>query len=142
MQGRSFLPLLCGEAYEPRDAVYAEKTYHSYYDPMRAIRTTQHKYIRNFESAFLVEIPGDIAQGAIFGSDTQRYHGATHPATELYDLRADPDEQQNLAGDPTYAEVERELDARLWSWMREVEDPLLRGPVPSPAYRSAMGAEG
>ncbi len=141
MQGRSFLPLLRGEAYEPRDAVYAEKTYHSYYDPMRAIRTARHKYIRNFESAFLVEIPGDIAEGAIFRSDTQRYHGATHPATELYDLEADADEQQNLVGDPAYAEVERDLDVRLWAWMREVDDPLLRGPVPSPAYLHGMGAQ-
>jgi arylsulfatase A-like enzyme len=142
IQGRSFLPLLRGEAYDPRDAVYAEKTYHSYYDPMRAIRTAQHKYIRNFESAFLVEIPGDIADGTIFRSDTQRYHGATHPATELYDLRSDPDEQQNLAGDPAYAEVEQELDARLWAWMREVEDPLLLGPVSSPAYRLGIAAQG
>ncbi len=142
MQGRSFLPLLRGEAYDPRDAVYAEKTYHSYYDPMRAIRTARYKYIRNFESAFLVEIPGDIADGAIFRSDTQRYHGATHPATELYDLQADPDEQQNLAGDPAYAEVEHELDAHLRAWMRETEDPLLLGPVPSPAYRQCVASQG
>ena len=140
MQGRSHLPLLRGEAYEARDAVFAEKTYHSYYDPMRAVRTRTHKYIRNFESAFLVEIPGDIAQGAVFRSDPGRYQGATHPDVERYDLQADPDEQLNLAGDPAHAEVERELDRRLWRWMEETADPLLLGAVPSPAYRRAVEA--
>lgn len=142
LQGRSLLPLLRGEAYDARDAVWAEKTYHSYYDPMRAIRTQQFKYIRNFESAFLVEVPGDIAEGAVFRSSVGRYQGATHPDVELYDLRADPDEQTNLADDAGYAEVRRELDARLWAWMRETGDPLLDGPVPSPAYRRAMEAAG
>ncbi len=32
---------------------------------------------------------------------------------ELYDLRTDPDELHNLAGDPTYASVEADLAARL-----------------------------
>lgn len=140
VQGRSLLPLLRGEPYESRDAVFAEKTYHSYYDPMRAIRTSTHKYIRNFESAFRVEIPGDIADGGIFRSDTQRYHGSTHPDTELYDLVADPDELHNLAGSPEHTEIERELDARLWEWMRTTGDPLLRGPVASPAYRRALAS--
>ncbi len=141
VQGRSFLPLLRGEEpYETRDAVYAEKTYHSYYDPMRTIRTPTHKYIRNFESSFLVEIPGDIAAGGVFRADPSRYQGSTHPSVELYDLHADPDEQHNLAGEPAYAELERELDARLWAWMEETNDPLLGGPVPSPAYRRAMEA--
>jgi arylsulfatase A-like enzyme len=138
LQGRSFLPLLRGEAYAARDAVFAEKTYHSYYDPMRAVRTRTHKYIRNFETAFAVEVPGDIAQGSVFRSDPARYQGSTHPDVELYDLGADPHEQRNLAADPTYAEVRRELDARLWGWMEETDDPLLRGPIPSPAYARTM----
>ncbi len=140
VQGRSLLSLLRGEGHEPRDAVFAEKTYHSYYDPMRAVRTRTHKYIRNFDSAFRVEIPGDIAASAIFRSDTQRYHGSTHPDTELYDLRTDPDELHNLAGKPEHSEIEQELDARLWEWMQATEDRLLRGPVPSPAYNRALAS--
>jgi N-sulfoglucosamine sulfohydrolase len=140
LHGRSLLPFLRGEADEPRDAVFAEKTYHSYYDPMRAIRTTRHKFIRNFESCFLVEAPGDIQLGRIYRTELERYVSATHPAVELYDLDTDPLETRNLAGQPEVAAVESDLDARLWRWMEETGDPLLHGPIPSPAYRRALAA--
>jgi arylsulfatase A-like enzyme len=140
LQGRSFLPLLRGEAYAARDAVFAEKTFHSYYDPMRAIRTDRHKYVRNFETCFLVEGPGDVQLGPIYRTELQRYVSTTHPDVELYDLAVDPDEQRNLAGQPQVAGIERELDARLWRWMEETGDPLLHGPVASPAYRRSLAA--
>lgn len=138
VQGRSFLPLLRGAPYEARPAVFAEKTFHSYYDPMRAIRTSRYKYIRNFETAFQVEVPGDIQAGAIFRADPSRYAGDTHPTVELFDLADDPLERVNRAGEPELAAVERDLDQRLWRWMDETADPLLAGPVPSPSYRRAM----
>lgn len=138
VQGRSFLPLLRGAAYEARDAIYGEKTFHSYYDPMRCVRTRSHKYIRNFETAFAVEVPADIQQGPIFRANPGRYSTDRPSVVELYDLEADPLEQHNLAGDPAVATIERELSARLWTWMRETSDPLLDGPVPSPRYRQAI----
>jgi N-sulfoglucosamine sulfohydrolase len=138
IQGHSFLPLLRGEPYDARDAVYAEKTFHSYYDPMRCIRTEHYKFVRNFEAGFLIEVPGDIQEGQIFRSHTERYSTDRSKGVELYDLHTDPLEQSNLAGDPEFAEVEIELDARLWSWMEEADDPLLAGPVASPAYRRAL----
>jgi arylsulfatase A-like enzyme len=126
-----------GERYVPRTAVYAEKTFHSYYDPMRAVRTERFKYIRNFETAFEVEVPADVELGAIFRSHVELYHNGQHPPVELYDLEVDPLEQTNLSGDPRYAEIERELDTQLWTWMADTQDPLLQGPVASPAYRQA-----
>ena len=130
IQGRSL--------FEPRDAIFAEKTFHSYYDPMRCIRTARHKYIRNFESAFAVEVPADIQQGPIFKKYASRYSTDRPNVVELYDLDADPLEQRNIAGTPTTASIEKELSSRLWAWMRETDDPLLNGPVPSPRYRLAM----
>jgi arylsulfatase A-like enzyme len=137
-QGRSFLPLLRDETYEPREYVFAEKTFHSYYDPMRCIRTHRHKYIRNFETGFAVEVPGDIQLSPIFRADPSRYSTDRASVVELYDLEADPLEQRNLAGTPGVSAVEQRLSAQLWSWMRETDDPLLKGPVPSPRYRQAM----
>ncbi len=138
VQGRSLLPLLRGEAYQPRRSIFAEKTFHSYYDPMRCVRTEHHKYIRNFESAFAIEVPGDIQAGPIFRADPSRYSRDRPSIVELYDLEADPLEQRNLAGTREVAEVEKRLSAELWRWMRETDDPLLEGPVPSPRYRQAI----
>ncbi|MDQ3411495.1 MAG: sulfatase, partial [Chloroflexota bacterium] len=138
VQGRSFLPVLTGSPYVVRSEIFAEKTYHSYYDPMRAIRTNRYSYIRNFETTFLVEVPGDIQAGAIFRDDPSAYTGATHPPVELYDLAQDPHQRTNRAGDPALAASERDLARRLWRWMEETADPLLAGPVPSPSYRRAM----
>jgi N-sulfoglucosamine sulfohydrolase len=140
VQGRSFLPVLRGESVAARTAVYAEKTFHSYYDPMRAIRTERYKYIRNFETAFAVEVPGDVQLGSIFREHVELYQGSQHPPTELYDLHADPLEQRNLAGEAEYADAERQLDGSLWAWMEQTHDPLLAGPVVSPSYRQAQEA--
>ncbi len=131
MQGQSLFS-------DARQAVFAEKTFHSYYDPMRCIRTATHKYIRNFETAFAVEVPGDVQRGPIFRSDPSRYSTDRPSVVELYDLEADPLEQRNLAGHPDVASVEQRLKDELWRWMRDTDDPLLNGPVPSPRYRLAM----
>ena len=138
VQGASLLPCLRGESGRGREAIFAEKTFHSYYDPMRSIRTQRFKYIRNFETGFGVEVPGDVQRGAIFRADPGRYATDRQQLVELYDLLVDPFEQDNLAGSPDYAGIERELDRRLWRWMEETQDPLLRGPIPSPRFRMAI----
>lgn len=137
MQGRSVLRQMRGEQRGGRTEVHAEKTFHTYYDPMRAIRTERFKYIRNFETASAVEVPADVQAGAIFRSRPQAYVGAEHQPIELYDLERDPWEQHNVAGDTAYREVESDLENRLWRWMAETGDPLLTGPVTSPSARRA-----
>ena len=132
VQGRSLLRP------QGRDAIFAEKTFHSYYDPMRCVRTHRHKLIRNFETAFAVEVPGDIQAGPIFRADPTRYSKDRPDTVELYDLEADPLELRNLAGQKEFAGIEKRLSAELWKWMRETDDPLLDGPVSSPRYRVAM----
>ncbi|HEX9561932.1 MAG TPA: sulfatase [Candidatus Dormibacteraeota bacterium] len=138
IQGHSFLPLLRGDAYEPRESIFAEKTFHSYYDPMRCVRSKRHKYIRNFETGFAVEVPADIQQGPIFRANPSLYSTDRPNVVELYDLEADPLEEHNLAGSPNVRSLEEELSAELWKWMQATDDPLLNGPIASPRYRQAM----
>lgn len=136
IQGHSFLPLLRGEAYAyaAREAIFAEKTFHNEYDPLRCVRTERYKLIARFEASNPVEVPADIMRGATYCQMIPQVVEPRSQEFELYDLYLDPWEQQNLAGRPEVAEIERELKGRLVEWMRETEDPLLRGPVASPFY--------
>ncbi|CAN5192886.1 sulfatase [soil metagenome] len=141
LQGHSFLPLLQGGPFEPRDVVYAEKTFHSYYDPMRAMRTERYKLIWNFESAFAVEVPGDVQGGAVFRSAPIRYSHDRVDAVEFYDLDKDPLEGDNLVDNRRHADRLDEMGAQLRRWMEDTEDPLLAGPIPSPHYRRVTAGE-
>ena len=57
---------------------------------------------------------------------------ARDPPEQLYDLVLDPNEVNNLAGDPAHAGTLGELRERLDAWMVETKDPLLDGDVPAP----------
>ena len=51
------------------------------------------------------------------------------PERELYDLRKDPYQMRNVAGDPKYARVVKRLDAQLMAELRSTGDPRV-GPNP------------
>lgn len=139
VQGRSFWPLLSGSgpAYVPRSEIFAEKTFHTYYEPMRAMRTLEHKLIVNFEVSTAVDVPADVRQSPIYPLTLSEF-GAVRPPVELYDLQADPWEQRNLADRPELATIQADLRRRLLRWMEQTDDPLLRGPVASPYYADAL----
>jgi arylsulfatase A-like enzyme len=139
VQGRSFWPVVSGnrDAYVPRGEVFGEKTFHTYYEPMRAVRTPDHKLIVNFEVSTAVDVPADVRESPIYPVMLAQF-GGVRPVVELYDLRNDPWEQRNLAGQPEMAAKEADLRQRLLRWMAETEDPLLRGPVASPYYADAL----
>jgi arylsulfatase A-like enzyme len=127
VQGQSFAAALLGGEVPPRE-IFAEKNWHDthQYDPIRAVRTTRHKYIRNYEERPAIPLPGDIARGAA----AQDVDGqAPRASTELYDLLVDPNELNNVVGIEEYASVERELSERLLAWQHATADPLLQGPI-------------
>jgi arylsulfatase A-like enzyme len=132
IQGRGLSGLLCGGDYRPRAEVFAELTYHETYNPMRAIRTHRHKLIRNFEPRPRTAMPVDYWSRCASAPVMRPWLEATPPEWELYDLATDPWEQRNLADRPAYAATLASLAERLAAWMRETDDPLLKGPVPAP----------
>jgi arylsulfatase A-like enzyme len=127
IDGRSFLPVLCGDANRHRDRIFTTHANDSRMNvyPMRAVRDERWKYIRNLhpEYAFTTHIDlvaGRLGQRDFFAtwetaaktdSDSaailKRYHA--RPAEELYDLTADPHEQRNLAGDASHVQTLRKL---------------------------------
>lgn len=132
VQGRSQLNLICGNERDaqPRDAIFAEKTYHEHYDPIRCIRTDRYKYIRNFAQRPMLVLPSDIYNSPSRQSVTDDESLWKHrPMEELYDLDRDPGETQNLIDDPELQGVVTTLRSQLEEWMEQTDDPLRHGPI-------------
>ena len=145
LHGRSFSGLFDAQDYKANEYIFAEKTYHTYYDPMRAVRSHQWKLIANFEFAPWQETSPDYLNNAKGYVEVSKaldvpYDVQYHPPFELYDLKNDPCEQQNLADDPRFTGIRDDLIRGLRHWMAETGDPLLDGPMAQGAYRRRMKA--
>ena len=150
MTGRSLRPLLRGESRAGGERVFIERERHanvrrgdlSY--PVRAIRTKDYLYIRNFrpdrwpagdpELYFAVGPFGDIDGGPtktlLLGGRNDpaiarffELAAAKRPAEELYDVRRDPEQLVNLAGTSAHRAAQRRLRDELDRWLRETGDP-------------------
>jgi arylsulfatase A-like enzyme len=137
VQGISFWPLLCGEMYQARSEIFAEKTFHTQYEPMRAIRTERHKLIVNLELGPKINVPSDIQLGPLFPQMIEQCVNA-RSKVELFDLATDPLEMTNLVDKPEYASLRGELTGRLLEWMAKTGDPILQGPIASSYYKEAL----
>jgi N-sulfoglucosamine sulfohydrolase len=165
MTGRSLWPLLREGDVDPdevaaRDHVLTGKERHVPAQekpdwggtPMRAIRTRDYLYIRNFrpdrwpagtphheratiEGAWLGDCDNGPSKWHLFET---REEDAAHrrlydlsfakrPAEELYDLRRDPGQLDNVAAKPEYADIRTELEARLMGELRATGDPRVVG---------------
>lgn len=135
--GRSMLPILDEENPKGWDTVFASHQCHevTMYYPMRSIRTRTHKYIRNIAYKLDYPLAADIYdsptwQGVLQRGDTmmgdRRVESYLHrPLEELYDLTRNPHELNNVAADPAYADVLKDLRTRLKKWQTETRDPWL-----------------
>jgi N-sulfoglucosamine sulfohydrolase len=132
LEGVSLLPLLRGEATSVREEIFAGSTWHAAYEPQRTIRTARHKYIRRWGERLTPVLP-NTDDGPC--KDLLLRNGWAEreiPKEQLYDLTFDPNEANNLAPDPAYATLLADLRARLQTWMRDTDDPLLAGRVDPP----------
>jgi arylsulfatase A-like enzyme len=124
-QGRSFLPILRGHT--PAD--WPDVAYYRYWehvDPIHhapahyGIRTVDHKLICYYGAG--LGVPG--ASDELFD-----------PEWELYNLRDDPAEINNVAEDPAYAGIRAELEDKLARCQRHYGDEPYTGPgTPRPRW--------
>lgn len=115
--------------------------------PMRAIRNRDFLYIRNFKpdcwpAGGATSMHG-TAYADIDGSPTKSYiirrrddpkvkpffelSCGKRPADELYDLRKDPHQLKNVAGEAEYADTLKKLKAQLMKELKETADPRVLG---------------
>ncbi len=131
LEGRSLMPLVRGEVEAIHDAIFAEVNYHAAYEPMRAVRTQRYKYIKRYDGRSKPVLPNcdDGLSKTLVHADWME-RGVEEEM--LFDLLLDPQESNNLIGRPEMQPVLDELRGRLDQWMRQTDDPLLRGPIPLP----------
>jgi len=129
VEGRSLVPLVTGQDVAWREELFTELTYHAAYDPMRAVRTEQYKYIRSYEDRPLLVPPNVDAGHSKTMFLQRREQDKRRPREQLYDLLADPIERHNLAADPAQASVLAEMRGRLDRHLEARGDPILAGPI-------------
>jgi uncharacterized sulfatase len=132
LQGLAFL----GPKTQERKCIFAARDrMDETFDRIRAVRSKQYKYIRNFHP----ELP--YAQRIAYGEEMptmqvwRRLNGEgklsgpqklffapVKPAEELYDLNSDPHEIRNLAESPAHQAVLNDLRAALGQWIQETHD--------------------
>jgi len=151
LDGRSFAGILLGKTKKHRDRVFHTQSGDGDFNvyPIRSVRTREWKYIRNLHPEFqhhthdtrnrkgngikywdswLEEAKTNPKAAAVVKRFVER------PAEELYDLKADPYEMHNLAGDSQQADRLSAMRTDLTAWMKEQGDtqtvfgkPLLKG---------------
>jgi arylsulfatase A-like enzyme len=139
VQGVSHVEAMLGRQIACEE-IYAQMTFHDYYDPLRMIRTDRYKLIASFEAtrAWMDPTQQWLHQSNVH--PTLEKAGLRHPPLRLYDLHSDPIEARNLVDDPAYASIVTMLATRLLHWMDETQDPVLEGMPVSPAHRQAVNS--
>ena len=136
--GNSFLPVLGKPSPEGWDRVNASHTFHeiTMYYPMRVVRERRWKLIWNIAHDLPYPFASDLwaaptwqvqhekGMDATYGRTT--VEGYIHrPEFELYDLKSDPNETNNLADDPDYQEKLEQMKAKLKQFQQQTDDPWI-----------------
>lgn len=131
VQGASFHDYLAGEADDPpREAAFTQ--YGG--SDSRGIVTDRYNLIRNFGAGRTVDYPVEApptSRSPDLGPSADPL-----PYAQLYDRVTDPHELADIAEERE--DVVEDLSERLLTRMAEIDDPLVRGPIPTPYYERAM----
>ncbi len=136
--GRSFLSILDEKHPKGWDMVTASHTFHEIqmYYPMRVVRDRKFKLIWNIAYQLPYPFASDLwaapswqaqyKQGpnAMYGQKTVGEY-IQRPKFELFDIANDPEEKYNLAGDPKFAKVLAQYQAKIKQFQKDYNDPWI-----------------
>ena len=105
-------------------------------DRIRSVRSKEFKYIRNFmtdrpytqptymdiDGIEFVKVMHQLHADKKLNEVQDRFMSNERPAEELYDLKNDPYELNNLAANPDYKEIVKEYAGILSRWIKETDD--------------------
>lgn len=133
-QGVSLLPLFADPAASVRRFAFSEHNWHDYAANARAVRDGDYLYILNLDPAQAWQGPADSVRSPAFLSllaaesarrltpAQQEVLLAPRPREELYRTADDPDQLNNLAGDPRHAAALNRLREIMARWRDETAD--------------------
>lgn len=134
LHGSSFLSLLSLKNPEGWDEIYASHSFHEVYMyyPMRVVREQRFKLIWNIAHRLQYPMASDLYHSktwqAVLDRNLEDYgkrkiEKYLHRAEfELYDLKTDPDETENLADSPDFKDKFEELKRKLKAFQVKTED--------------------
>ncbi|MBC9866610.1 MAG: sulfatase-like hydrolase/transferase [Opitutae bacterium] len=139
LQGQDFY----AKNYQPKEVAFAARDRcDETVEILRSVRTEGYKYIRNFMSYVPHSQPNQYKDGKDIMKTMRKLHAAgqlnelqarvfnpNRPVEELYDLKNDPHETVNLAGNPKFAKTLSELRSKLYGHMESSRD---LGLIPEP----------
>ena len=131
IQGKSFYPLLIGGKYKRNTSIFAEKTYHEGFDPIRCVRNHNYKLIINFDSDRTIRVPSDIMKGGTYKTMLDKLINVRE-RFELYNIQLDKYENYNLANKDDFKLIKNELMKKINKWMKDTKDPLYSSKIQSP----------
>ncbi len=133
MEGRPFI----GTGVKKRNYIIAAKDrMDETVDKMRAVRTNDYKYIKNYyperpymqpnkykETEYPVwNLMKELCKQGKLTPEQSLFCAPTKPIEELYDIRSDPDELHNLASSPEHQKTLRKMRKILKTWIKETDD--------------------
>lgn len=128
-QGRSFLAVLKDPEQKFRKYIFAEHNWHDFEAHERMIRSSDFLYLRNFRPQFTNQGPADVVNSVSFldlmqlKSDNELnslqtdIFTAPRDSFELFNCNTDPQQFENIAGNPEYKDIRIEMDSLLRHWM-------------------------
>ena len=142
------MPLIHNKVNEVNEEIFAEQNYivtdpePTWYEPLRAVRTSRYKYIRRYDKSNDTLRWGTTCDFSLnyISHDFWKRHGWRElpiASEQLFDLIFDPNEAATLVGESHMKEVLTDMRDRLDRWMHRTDDPLLNGPIPPPKKNMA-----
>ena len=130
------LPVFKNSAAAIRDLAFSEHNWHDYEAHGRSVRSGDYLLVRNFRPSLAWQGPADSVRspshrnllalqeaGKLSAAQADVFL-APRPAVELYNVRQDPHQLMNLAGEAESIQIEQRLSELIDQWMQETGDSI------------------
>jgi N-sulfoglucosamine sulfohydrolase len=143
VQGRSFLPILKEPKTKIREVVFAEHNWHVYRNHERMVRFGDYLYIKNnfpdqpnlcYESDDHYPAGEELWKAHAAGKtqpDQQQVFANPCPPEELFRVKEDPHQLNNLADDKKHTKALNQARSLLAKWTEQTGDSIPDNPTPN-----------